>query len=109
MLDDLIDGLLYALREAEIEECKRKYNNALEELNNKCAQNRRMKVSELTKNIKEIDRNIKKVEYRMKLMDISDNAKKNIIQSTVDAFKEKRTELKLKKRKVSRQLKERIN
>ena len=101
MLDDLIDGLLEALYSKNIDECKRKYNNAVKTLKDNYAESRMVKVSELTRSIKEIDRNIKKVEYKTKMMNISDEAKKKIIEATINSFKEQKKKLRSKKRRIS--------
>lgn len=101
MLDDLIDGLLEALYNGTMEECKNRYNSAIKVLNDSYAESRRIKVAELTRVIKEIDRNIKKVEYKTRIMDISDYSRKKIIEATIDSFKKKRDRLRLEKKKIS--------
>ena len=102
MIDELIEGLLYAVYNQSLEECRKRHNAAVNELKQKVAQSKRQKVSELTKNIKEIDSNINKVKYRMLIMDIPGQEKEKILQQTIDVFKEERKKLKLEKRKVSR-------
>lgn len=102
MIDEIIDGLLEAIYNENIEECRRRQKLAFDQLKKKMAVVRRKKVRKLTENIKEIDSIINKVKYRMLIMDIPEKGKKKILQQTIDKFKEERKKLKIEKRKISR-------
>ena len=102
MLDEVIDGLIEAIYNESLEECRKRRDLAVEELREKMAKVRRKKVNKISENINEIDLIIKKVKYRMLVMDIPDMEKKKLLNKTIKEFKEERKKLKIEKRKISR-------
>lgn len=93
MVEELVDGILEAIRLGNWERCVRLRDEALHQLGCQEASGRRDRVSALTRQIFEIDRLRSGVERELQNMPLSPSEKEQVFQSISKPFLMKRHEL----------------
>lgn len=101
MVEELIDGILEAIRLGNWEHCVQLRDKALDQLGRQQANSRRERISELTRQIFDIDRLLCGVERELQTMPLSPGQKDQLAQDISRPFLMQRRELVARKGRVA--------
>lgn len=102
MWDEIVDGLLEAIRLGAMEQCRERRERAFQELLRKRTQTSRERISEITRQIKEIDRIVQKVMFKSRLMQLTEVQQKLITDEVIGKFADMREQLVKEKLELAR-------